>query len=460
MPRRTTKDQARPEESSRRFGSFVMLLLIPALSLGLVHETARSQTLTCGSNLAGLGFPFEIDGDYNSDGSGLDWVRAPGDAIPSLFEGYGFPPAPLFPGPAVWVRDGNSGHGSVDPETDCFAAGRNRNTDAIGRDQEPWTYGARRLPAHADITEASVFTMVAANLDSWVMFSVATRGGGPTRVDIEYNTAGVAKVSGGGPRGHLVGLGTAGGRTPAVEHALDVVREDFILSLDLGGDGSVDRAELRIWMETSPGIGEFVLRPLSPGELMVCSNSPSTHPPDGTIPAPPWGGIGPDGRATTSLKSGQLLEVALCLRTFNVTPTSTFLIKTRLSAPFTSELGDFVIVPFANQPASPLQAQAAVVREVPEAVQTRAFPNPARSTATLEYRVPEATGTSPVHIRIFDATGRLVRTLLETTRGAGLHAERWDLTADDGRRVPTGMYFYELRTDRERVTRKVMVLQK
>ena len=49
-------------------------------------------------------------------------------------------------------------------------------------------------------------------------------------------------------------------------------------------------------------------------------------------------------------------------------------------------------------------------------------------------------------LAVYAVDGRLVRTLLAGTLGAGEHVARWDGTGDDGRPVASGTYLYRLRT--------------
>lgn len=85
---------------------------------------------------------------------------------------------------------------------------------------------------------------------------------------------------------------------------------------------------------------------------------------------------------------------------------------------------------------------SAVPRAEPMAAPlVRSYPNPFQTRTTISYRVnqPEA----GVRIEIFEPSGRLVRRLVEAPRqGIGDYAVEWDGTAADGRRVPSGIYFY------------------
>lgn len=70
-------------------------------------------------------------------------------------------------------------------------------------------------------------------------------------------------------------------------------------------------------------------------------------------------------------------------------------------------------------------------------------PNPFSATTMISYTVP-AEGS--VSLRVFDVTGREVRTLVSGTRAAGSHDVEWDGRDQSGNRVATGVYFYRLET--------------
>jgi hypothetical protein len=86
----------------------------------------------------------------------------------------------------------------------------------------------------------------------------------------------------------------------------------------------------------------------------------------------------------------------------------------------------------------------------------QSFPNPVRSTATIRFALPKA---GPVTLSVFDLRGRLVRTLVDGSREAGMHTVRWDRATDDGVRVGAGVYFYELKTPGGSLARKLVVLE-
>jgi flagellar hook assembly protein FlgD len=62
-------------------------------------------------------------------------------------------------------------------------------------------------------------------------------------------------------------------------------------------------------------------------------------------------------------------------------------------------------------------------------------------------------------MRIFDLSGRLVRTLIQQSLPAGPHFATWDRTDDRGQRVPGGVYFAQLRVAGRMMQRKVVMLK-
>jgi flagellar hook assembly protein FlgD len=65
-----------------------------------------------------------------------------------------------------------------------------------------------------------------------------------------------------------------------------------------------------------------------------------------------------------------------------------------------------------------------------------------------------------VRIDLFDVSGRLVRTLVEERRlPAGRRETAWDGRGDDGRPAASGIYFYRMRADGFRETRRVVLVR-
>jgi len=63
-----------------------------------------------------------------------------------------------------------------------------------------------------------------------------------------------------------------------------------------------------------------------------------------------------------------------------------------------------------------------------------------------------------VRLRIYDSAGRLVSQLADQQFDPGRHARLWNGRDTSGRRVPSGMYFYELEVDGAKQSRKLIQL--
>jgi hypothetical protein len=84
------------------------------------------------------------------------------------------------------------------------------------------------------------------------------------------------------------------------------------------------------------------------------------------------------------------------------------------------------------------------------------FPNPFNAGTVIEYDIQKPGNTV---LRIYNELGQLVRTLIEENKSAGSYRILWDGKDNNGQRVATGHYFYQLRVD-DFVSAKRMLLLK
>ena len=89
------------------------------------------------------------------------------------------------------------------------------------------------------------------------------------------------------------------------------------------------------------------------------------------------------------------------------------------------------------------------------------FPNPFNPETWIPYQLNKAT---EVTIHIYDASGRLVRTLNLGWQPTGSYmtassAAYWDGRNEVGERVASGIYFYTLQTQDFTATRKMVILK-
>ncbi|MBN2565983.1 MAG: hypothetical protein JXB46_09775, partial [Candidatus Eisenbacteria bacterium] len=83
-------------------------------------------------------------------------------------------------------------------------------------------------------------------------------------------------------------------------------------------------------------------------------------------------------------------------------------------------------------------------------------PNPFNPATKIAYDVPHA---SEVTIRVYDVTGRLVRTLVDGVEDPGRHTVRWDGVSENGEAVGSGVYFCIMEADGFRDSSKMMLLK-
>lgn len=84
-------------------------------------------------------------------------------------------------------------------------------------------------------------------------------------------------------------------------------------------------------------------------------------------------------------------------------------------------------------------------------------PNPFNPRTQIAFELP---GSGRVSLEVFDVAGRAVRTLVDgQLLPAGTHSVFWDGRDGSGRQVAAGAYFYRLLSDRESVTRRMVLVR-
>lgn len=84
------------------------------------------------------------------------------------------------------------------------------------------------------------------------------------------------------------------------------------------------------------------------------------------------------------------------------------------------------------------------------------YPNPFNPTTTIQYALPQA---ADVELVVYNMVGQVVRTLVAEHQSAGHYAVEWDATADSGRRLSSGLYFYRLQAGAFRETKRMLLLK-
>ena len=83
-------------------------------------------------------------------------------------------------------------------------------------------------------------------------------------------------------------------------------------------------------------------------------------------------------------------------------------------------------------------------------------PNPCREFTTITYQLPEPGHTA---LRIYDVSGRAVRTLVDERKQTGRHTVPWDGRDGNGDLVPSGVYFYRMEVEDYRAAKKLLLVR-
>jgi hypothetical protein len=93
------------------------------------------------------------------------------------------------------------------------------------------------------------------------------------------------------------------------------------------------------------------------------------------------------------------------------------------------------------------------------------YPNPFNPSTTIRYAIPaglagaETSGAVRVRLTLYDARGRMVRTLVDREQEPGSYSVHWDGRDDRGRTVGSGVYLYRLRAGDRDLTRKMTIVR-
>jgi|GEM_PF-6294890 len=83
-------------------------------------------------------------------------------------------------------------------------------------------------------------------------------------------------------------------------------------------------------------------------------------------------------------------------------------------------------------------------------------PNPFRKSTVIEYEIPSR---QKVVLKIFDASGRIVKEFDCGEQEPGRHKVIWRRENKDGEKLPPGVYFYLLKSDGKEGEKKAIVIE-
>jgi len=101
------------------------------------------------------------------------------------------------------------------------------------------------------------------------------------------------------------------------------------------------------------------------------------------------------------------------------------------------------------------------IQALPQRFQlTQNYPNPFNPETRISFDIPENSASEvDVELRVFNLLGRLVRTLLKTSKRPGHYVVRWDGSDMDGNAVASGIYIYRLKAGEFRQTKQMTLIR-
>jgi len=107
-------------------------------------------------------------------------------------------------------------------------------------------------------------------------------------------------------------------------------------------------------------------------------------------------------------------------------------------------------------PGTGIEEQGKISSLPPRTMLSALYPNPFNQRMKISYQVSEL---SRVGLKVYDASGRLVRSLAEGTHKPGYYTVLWDSKDDIGRAVSAGVYFVRFETDDYNKVEKAVLLK-
>jgi hypothetical protein len=90
----------------------------------------------------------------------------------------------------------------------------------------------------------------------------------------------------------------------------------------------------------------------------------------------------------------------------------------------------------------------------------RVAPNPFTShSTTIPFVVGLQDGENKVSIKIYNVSGRVIKTLIDTELEPGFYEQRWNTTDNNGKKVSSGVYYTVLKTENSRKVKKLVLIK-
>jgi hypothetical protein len=87
------------------------------------------------------------------------------------------------------------------------------------------------------------------------------------------------------------------------------------------------------------------------------------------------------------------------------------------------------------------------------------YPNPFNPETTIKYNLLADQSVYSVKIKIDDALGQLITTLINEPQNSGLHSVKWNGKNTTGQNIPSGIYYCMMETGRYKATQKIVLVR-
>ena len=84
------------------------------------------------------------------------------------------------------------------------------------------------------------------------------------------------------------------------------------------------------------------------------------------------------------------------------------------------------------------------------------YPNPFNPSTTINFVVPKSAN---VTLFVYNTLGQKVNTLVNENMPQGQHSVVWNGRNDAGQILPTGLYFYTLKSENISLTKKMLLVK-
>jgi hypothetical protein len=84
------------------------------------------------------------------------------------------------------------------------------------------------------------------------------------------------------------------------------------------------------------------------------------------------------------------------------------------------------------------------------------YPNPFNSQTVISYQIKSA---AKVNLEIYNILGNKIQKLVDEYKSTGYYNVSWDGKDENGLQVPTGIYFYRLKTNNYTQTKKLLIIK-